>query len=61
MTEDIRLATAAELTALAAEVDKKANSADILSCLLYTSCITALRRKVFRTLHHPVTCQPAQA
>ena len=31
MTEDIRLATAAELTALAAEVDKKANSADILS------------------------------
>lgn len=31
MAEDIRLATAAELTALAAEVDKKANSADLSS------------------------------
>ena len=31
MAEDIRLATAAELDALAAVVDKKANSADVLS------------------------------
>ena len=31
MAEDIRLATAAEFDALAAEVEKKANSADILS------------------------------
>ena len=31
MAEDIRLATAAELDALAAEVKKKANSVDILS------------------------------